>query len=75
MHTMPRETWLWVSVRWACGAVILDSRGFVVDACPIYRWMLGKHWRHARRRLKREGLEWKPLTHTPPKPAPAVARR
>jgi hypothetical protein len=37
--------WFWFNTTFACGAVICDENGIVIDSCPIYKWSHGKHFR------------------------------
>lgn len=33
-----------VDTGYACAAVFVDEEGVVVDAAPIFHWMVGKKW-------------------------------
>ena len=35
--------WVTITLPHACGAVAVNSFGFVIDAPPIFQWMLHKH--------------------------------
>ena len=34
---------IWINLTYACGGVKLDCFGCVVEAPPIFKWMIGKH--------------------------------
>lgn len=33
-----------IDTGYACGGVELDDSGVVIDAAPIFQWMIGKTW-------------------------------
>lgn len=35
-----KDGWYWYNTPWACGGVKV-AKGLIVDACPIYRKMIG----------------------------------
>lgn len=39
----------------ACYGLVTDCVGVVLEAAPIARWMLGKHYRECERWIKRKG--------------------
>lgn len=48
------ETWYWVDMRFACGAVIVKG-GIVIDCAPIFRkFLMGQPWKPLRRWAWRE---------------------
>ena len=44
---------LWqIDTVYACGGIEVDEAGFVRNAAPIFRWMIGKHLAEVRRWLQ-----------------------
>lgn len=43
---------IWLDTTYACGAVIADEAGKIVQACPIYRSFIGQHFRKVVEGLK-----------------------
>lgn len=53
---------MWFNTTYACGAVICDESGKIIDTCPIYRKrMIGRHFRTVEKefRSKRLLIEYK----------------
>lgn len=46
--------WFWLNTTYACGGVAVKEKVFV-DACPIYRWMIGKTVKEVVSYLQRTG--------------------
>lgn len=42
----------YLDTKYGCGGVIVDDRGYIVEACPLYRWMLRKTLEEVLRGLK-----------------------
>lgn len=42
---------LWLDVGYACGGIVCDDNGIIVDTAPIFSWWKGKH--------VKEILKWK----------------
>ena len=34
-----------IDTGYACGGIVCNATGIVTDAPPIFRWMIGKHFR------------------------------
>lgn len=34
----------WIDLPYACFGLVIGARGVVVDAPPIARWTMGRHW-------------------------------
>ena len=36
---------LWqIDTGFACAGIVCDNQGFCIDAAPIFKWMIGKHY-------------------------------
>lgn len=56
---------IWFNTKYACGAVICDENGKIIETCPIYRKrMIGRHFRDVEKEFRSKTLliEWK-LAH------------
>jgi hypothetical protein len=55
--------WFWLNTTYACGAVVTNSQGVIVSACPIYLKFKGRHINDVIRGLRRNRTlrEWKTL--------------
>lgn len=38
-----------VDTGYACAGVVVGTEGAVIDAAPIFRWMIGKQWASVKR--------------------------
>lgn len=48
-----KKYWFWYNTTYACGAVICNEKGIVIDTCPIYRKRFrGRHFREIEKELK-----------------------
>jgi hypothetical protein len=52
---------IWLNVKYACGGIVCNDNGTVVESCPIYRRFIGRHFRQIEKELKIKKLliEWK----------------
>lgn len=61
--------WFWLDTTYACGAVVANEEGVIVDACPIYRRFRGLPLNRVIIELRKRGRfrAWKELpTERPP---------
>lgn len=53
---------IWFNTKYACGAIICDESGKIIDSCPIYKKkMIGRNFRDVEREYKNKKLliSWK----------------
>jgi hypothetical protein len=53
---------IWLNTRYACGGIICDENGTVIDSCPIYyRRFVDRQFRDIEKELnqKRLLIEWR----------------
>lgn len=43
-----------ITTSYACAGIVCNADGVVIEAAPIFRWMVGKHFRTVER--------WKKIT-------------
>jgi len=57
-----KKYWFWYNTIYACGAVVCNENGIVIDTCPIYhKRFKGRHFREIEKELinKKQLLEYK----------------
>ena len=42
----------WLDIGAACGGVITDKDGIIIDSCPYFRFLRGKHIEQVKVRAK-----------------------
>ena len=53
---------IWFNTKYACGGIICNRQGIIIETCPIYRKkMLGKKFRDIEKefRSKRLLIDWR----------------
>lgn len=50
---------VWISLSYATFGIEVAEDGYVEDAAPIARWMIGKHYTHPQRWVERKGGVWR----------------
>lgn len=53
---------IWFNTKYACGAVICNEEGKIIDTCPIYKKkMMGRNFRDVEKEFKNKRLllDWK----------------
>ena len=43
----------YMDTKYGCGGVIVNDTGYIVETCPLYRWMLRKSLEEVLRGLRR----------------------
>jgi hypothetical protein len=62
---MEDETVYRISVSYACGGIIANDQGTVVEAAPVFKWMLGKKMSAVRMWLRGKSGSIKPVPNLP----------